>query len=63
MKKNYFFAFLVLKSYPRLLGEHVQKVLQKLTTWIGKEKFFSLVPGRERSCPFFAKKQVSYHIF
>jgi hypothetical protein len=33
----------------------VQKVLQKLTTRIGKEKFFSLVPSKERRCPFFAK--------
>jgi hypothetical protein len=41
----------------------VQKVSQKLTARIGKEKFFSLVPSKERSCPFFAKKQVSFHNF
>jgi hypothetical protein len=49
------FAFLTVRSCPRLLGEHVQNVLQKLTTWIGKETFFSLVHGKERSCPFFVK--------
>jgi hypothetical protein len=62
-KKNYFFAFLTVRSCPRLLKEHVKKVLQKLAARIGKEEFFSLVPGRERSCPFFAKKQVSYYNF
>jgi hypothetical protein len=36
MKKNYFFSFLTIRSCPRLLGEHVQRVLQKLTAWIGK---------------------------
>jgi hypothetical protein len=55
----FFFAFLTIRSCPRLLGEHVQKNSQKLTARIGKEKFFSLVPSKERSCPFFAKKQVS----
>jgi hypothetical protein len=34
-----------------------------LTARIGKEKKFSLVHGKERSCPFFVKKQVSYHNF
>jgi hypothetical protein len=51
------YLFLTKRSCPRLLEEHVQKVLQKLTAWIGKEKFFSLVLDRERSCPFFAKKK------
>jgi hypothetical protein len=55
-KRNYFFAFLIVRSCPRLLKEHGQKVLQKLTAWIGKEKFFSFVPNRERSYPFFPKK-------
>jgi hypothetical protein len=60
-KIYYFFPFLTVRSCPRLLGKYVQKVSQKLTARIGKEKFFFLVPGRERSCPFFAKKQVSCH--
>jgi hypothetical protein len=42
MKNNFFFAFLTVGSCLRLLGEHVQKVSQNLTTWIRKEKFFSL---------------------
>jgi hypothetical protein len=33
-KKNFFFAILSVRSCPRLLGEHVQKVSKKLTTWI-----------------------------
>jgi hypothetical protein len=42
MKKEFFFAFLTIRSCPRLLGEHVQKVSQKLIARIGKEKFFPL---------------------
>jgi hypothetical protein len=42
MKKIYSFAFLTIRSCPRLLGEYVQKVLQKLTSRIGKEIFFPL---------------------
>jgi hypothetical protein len=45
----FFFAFLTKRSCPRLLGEHVQKVLQKLTAWIGKEKFFPLCPVRKEA--------------
>jgi hypothetical protein len=45
-----------MRSCLKLLGEHVQNVLQKLTARIGKEKFSSLVPSTKRSCPFFAKK-------
>jgi hypothetical protein len=63
MKKNKNSAFLTMRSFPRLLGEHAQKVSQKLTARIGKEKVFSLVPSKERSYPFFAKKQVSCHNF
>jgi hypothetical protein len=63
MKKYIFFAFLTVRSCPRLLGEHVQKVLQKLIARIRKEKFFSIVPGKERSCLFFTKKQVSCNNF
>ena len=58
-----FFAFLTKRSCPRLLEEHVQKVLQKLTSWMGKEKFFSLLTSKKRNCPFFAKKQVYCHNF
>jgi hypothetical protein len=58
-----FFAFLTIRSCPRLLGEHVQIFLQKLTSRIGKEKFFSLLTNKERNCPFFAKKQVYCHTF
>jgi hypothetical protein len=32
--KNYFFAFLTIRSCPRLLGKHVQKVSKKLTSRI-----------------------------
>jgi hypothetical protein len=53
-KKNYFFAHLTVRSFPRLLGEHVQKVLKQLIARIvrlqclnWKEKFLSLVPGRD----------------
>jgi hypothetical protein len=49
MKKNYFFSFLTVRSCPRLLGEHVQKVSQNLTARIGKEKLFFLVPGKEKA--------------
>jgi hypothetical protein len=64
-KYIYIFAFLAIRSCPRLLllGEHVQKVMQKLIAWIGKERFFSLMLGRERRYPFFAKKQVFSHNF
>jgi hypothetical protein len=62
-KKNVFFPILTVRSCPTALGEHVQKVAEKLTARIGKEKKFSLVHGKERSCPFFVKKQVSYHNF
>jgi hypothetical protein len=56
-KKKIKNEFLTIRSCPKLLGEHVQKVLQKLTARIGKEKFFSLMPSRERSCPFFTKNK------
>jgi hypothetical protein len=51
--------FLTVRSCPRLLGEHVQKVSQKLTTRIGKEILFPCA----WQGPFFAKKQVSCHNF
>jgi hypothetical protein len=63
MKKIYIFAFFIVRSCPRLLGEHVQRVLQKLTAQIGKEKYFSLVSNRERSCPFYAKNKFLVMIF
>jgi hypothetical protein len=62
-KKNLKKSFLIVRSYPRLLGEHVQNVSQKLIAQIRKKKYFSLVPCKERSRPFFAKEQVSYHNF
>ena len=41
-------AFITLRSYLELLRENVQKVSQKLTTWIGKENFFPLyLAGKE----------------
>jgi hypothetical protein len=42
-------VFLIARSCPRLLGEHVQKVSQKLTAWIGKEIFFPLCLGRKEA--------------
>jgi hypothetical protein len=63
MKNKIKIVFLIIKSCPRLLGEHVQKVLQKLIAQIGKLKKIPLVPSRERSYPFFVKKQVSCHNF
>jgi hypothetical protein len=42
-------AFSTIRSYPRLLGEHVQKVLQKLTTLNGKESFFPLYTTRREA--------------
>jgi hypothetical protein len=62
-EKKLFFCILTVRSCHRLLGEHVQIFLQKLTVRIGKEKIISLVPNRKRSCPFFAKKQGSCHNF
>jgi hypothetical protein len=59
IEKKYFFAFLIVRSCHRILGEHVEKDLQKWIFRIGKEKVFSFCP--EISCPFFAKKQVSSH--
>jgi hypothetical protein len=46
--KKLLFAFLTLRSCPKLLGEDVQKVSQKLIARIGKEKFSSLcLAGKE----------------
>jgi hypothetical protein len=53
-KNLFIFAILTVRSCPRLLGEHVQKVSKKLTAWIvrllrlkWKEKFSSLVLGKD----------------
>jgi hypothetical protein len=37
--------------------------LQKLTAWIGKEKFFSLCPAGKEAARSSQKKQVSCHNF
>jgi hypothetical protein len=55
MKKKKKFAFLTVRSCSRLLGEHVQKVLQKLTTRIGKEIFFPCARQRKK-LPILCKK-------
>ena len=54
MEKNYIFGILIVGSFTKLLGEHVQKVSKKLTTWIvrlqrlkWKEKFFSTMHDRD----------------
>jgi hypothetical protein len=52
-----FFAFLTVRSCLGLLGEHVQKVLQKLNAQIGKKSFFSLCLGGKEDAHFFQKNK------
>ena len=37
-----FYTISIIVSYPRLLGKHVQKVLQKLTLWIVRLSMFEV---------------------
>jgi hypothetical protein len=52
----YFFAFLSVRSCPRQLGEHVQKVSQKLTAWIEKQKAFFPCAHQGKKLPILRKK-------
>jgi hypothetical protein len=56
MKKSYFFAFLTVRSCPRLIGEYVQKLLQKLTARFGKLKKKIPCARQGKKLPILCKK-------
>jgi hypothetical protein len=58
-KKKKFFAFLVVRSCPRLLGEHVQKISQKIDLMDWERKAFFPCAWQGKKLPILCKKQVT----